>query len=108
MLKLMTRMGSKALTRIKNEGSFVKGLHSIGELDPDRRFIMHFPDELRIMSYGSGYGGGYGGHGGYGGYGHGGHGHGGHGYGSRGGGYRNDIIKTMFGEPFLPEDAMLN
>ena len=55
-----------------------------------------------------GYGGGYGGHGGYGGYGHGGHGHGGHGYGSRGGGYRNDIIKTMFGEPFLPEDAMLN
>jgi len=56
-MKLMTRMGSKALTRIENEGSFVKGLHSIGELDPDRRFIMHFPDELSIMSYGSGYGG---------------------------------------------------
>ncbi len=36
---------------------FVKGLHSIGELDPNRRFIMHFPEELSIESYGSGYGG---------------------------------------------------
>ncbi len=56
-MKLMTRMGSKALARIEREGSFVKGLHSTGELDPERRFIMHFPDELSIMSYGSGYGG---------------------------------------------------
>ncbi|MBL4672101.1 MAG: phosphoenolpyruvate carboxykinase (GTP) [Arenicella sp.] len=56
-MKLMTRMGTKALSRIEAEGSFVKGLHSIGELDPDRRFIMHFPEELSIMSYGSGYGG---------------------------------------------------
>ncbi len=36
---------------------FVKGLHSIGELDPDRRFIMHFPEDLMIQSFGSGYGG---------------------------------------------------
>lgn len=56
-MKLMTRMGSKALDRIEREGTFVKGLHSTGELDPDRRFIMHFPEELSIMSYGSGYGG---------------------------------------------------
>ena len=56
-MKLMTRMGSAALTRIEQEGSFVKGLHSTGELDPERRFIMHFPEELSIMSYGSGYGG---------------------------------------------------
>ncbi|MFT5654942.1 MAG: phosphoenolpyruvate carboxykinase (GTP), partial [Arenicella sp.] len=45
-MKLMTRMGSAALARIENEGVFVKGLHSTGELDPDRRFIMHFPEEL--------------------------------------------------------------
>ena len=56
-MKLMTRMGSPALARIENEGKFVRGLHSIGELDPERRFIMHFPDELMIQSFGSGYGG---------------------------------------------------
>ncbi len=56
-MKLMTRMGAQALARIEDEGAFVRGLHSIGELDPERRFIMHFPEELSIMSYGSGYGG---------------------------------------------------
>ena len=54
---LMTRMGKPALEQIEAAGSFIKGLHSIGELDPERRFIMHFPEELTIMSYGSGYGG---------------------------------------------------
>jgi phosphoenolpyruvate carboxykinase (GTP) len=56
-MRLMTRMGKKALQRIEKEGSFVKGLHSTGDLDPERRFIMHFPEELTIKSIGSGYGG---------------------------------------------------
>ena len=56
-MKLMTRMGQQALERIERENKFVRGLHSIGELDPDRRFIMHFPEELMIQSFGSGYGG---------------------------------------------------
>jgi phosphoenolpyruvate carboxykinase (GTP) len=56
-MRIMTRMGAAALARIEREGRFVKGLHSIGELDPERRFIMHFPEELTIKSYGSGYGG---------------------------------------------------
>ena len=61
-MRLMTRMGADALARIEREGAleggvFVRGLHSIGELDPNRRLIMHFPDELSIKSYGSGYGG---------------------------------------------------
>ena len=56
-MKLMTRMGQAALERITRDGAFVKGLHSTGELDPDRRFIMHFPEELSIKSFGSGYGG---------------------------------------------------
>jgi phosphoenolpyruvate carboxykinase (GTP) len=56
-MRLMTRMGSEALARIERDGTFVKGLHSTGELDPDRRYIMHFPEELSIQSYGSGYGG---------------------------------------------------
>jgi len=56
-MRLMTRMGASALKRIEREGRFVRGLHSTGELDPERRFIMHFPEELSIQSYGSGYGG---------------------------------------------------
>ena len=56
-MRLMTRMGQAALERIEREGTFVKGLHSTGDLDPDRRFIMHFPEELTIKSIGSGYGG---------------------------------------------------
>jgi phosphoenolpyruvate carboxykinase (GTP) len=56
-MRLMTRMGSKALERIERDGHFVKGLHSTGELDPDRRYIVHFPEELSIQSFGSGYGG---------------------------------------------------
>ncbi|MFN3842421.1 MAG: phosphoenolpyruvate carboxykinase (GTP) [Rehaibacterium terrae] len=56
-MRIMTRMGAAAQARIEREGTFVKGLHSIGELDPERRFIMHFPEELTIKSYGSGYGG---------------------------------------------------
>ena len=56
-MRLMTRMGHAALKRIEREGRFVKGLHSTGHLDPERRFIMHFPEELSIQSFGSGYGG---------------------------------------------------
>ena len=54
---LMTRMGTKALQRIETENKFVKGMHSIGDLNPEKRFIMHFPEELTIRSIGSGYGG---------------------------------------------------
>ena len=56
-MRLMTRMGEAALRRIEREGRFVRGLHSTGDLDPERRFIMHFPEELMIKSFGSGYGG---------------------------------------------------
>ena len=56
-MHLMTRMGRPALERIAREGKFVRGLHSTGDLDPKRRFIMQFPEELSIKSFGSGYGG---------------------------------------------------
>jgi phosphoenolpyruvate carboxykinase (GTP) len=56
-MAIMTRMGRAALERIATDGTFVKGLHSIGELNPARRFIMHFPEDLSIESFGSGYGG---------------------------------------------------
>jgi phosphoenolpyruvate carboxykinase (GTP) len=56
-MKLMTRMGKASLERIERDGTFVRGLHSIGDLNPDRRFIMHYPQDLMIQSFGSGYGG---------------------------------------------------
>ena len=56
-MRIMTRMGASALGRIEREGAFVRGLHSTGDLDPERRLIMHFPEDLSIKSVGSGYGG---------------------------------------------------
>jgi phosphoenolpyruvate carboxykinase (GTP) len=56
-MAIMTRMGRVALERIATEDSFVRGLHSIGDVNPERRFIMHYPEELAIESFGSGYGG---------------------------------------------------
>ncbi|MCY3804184.1 MAG: phosphoenolpyruvate carboxykinase (GTP) [Gammaproteobacteria bacterium] len=56
-MKIMARIGTPALERIERDGTFVKGLHSIGDLDPEKRFILHFPEELYIKSIGSGYGG---------------------------------------------------
>jgi phosphoenolpyruvate carboxykinase (GTP) len=56
-MKVMTRMGKEALSLIEGNGSFVKGLHSNGDLNPERRFIMHYPQERMIKSVGSGYGG---------------------------------------------------
>jgi phosphoenolpyruvate carboxykinase (GTP) len=54
---IMTRVSPKVIDIINAKGEFVKGLHSIGDLDPQRRFIMHFPQEELVMSIGSGYGG---------------------------------------------------
>jgi phosphoenolpyruvate carboxykinase (GTP) len=57
-MKIMTRMGTQALEKLGDESTdFVRGLHSTGELDPDRRYICHFPETREIMSFGSGYGG---------------------------------------------------
>jgi phosphoenolpyruvate carboxykinase (GTP) len=56
-MRIMSRMGKAALERLGNSADFVPGLHSLGDLDPSRRFIMHFPEEKLIWSIGSGYGG---------------------------------------------------
>jgi phosphoenolpyruvate carboxykinase (GTP) len=56
-MRIMTRMGKVALDRIGHSTDFVPGLHSIGDLDPMRRYIVHFPEEKLIWSVGSGYGG---------------------------------------------------
>ncbi len=56
-MRIMTRMGAPALKRIEREGNFVRGMHSIGDLSLEHRFIMHFPEQAMIKSIGSGYGG---------------------------------------------------
>lgn len=56
-MRIMTRVGDVAVERIGNSDDFFKGYHSIGEVNPERRFIMHFPHENSVMSFGSGYGG---------------------------------------------------
>ncbi len=56
-MRIMTRMDKKVIDLIGDSDDFVKGLHSVGDLNPDRRFIMHFPDEQLVWSVGSGYGG---------------------------------------------------
>lgn len=56
-MRIMTRMSKSVVEKIGNSEDFVKGLHSVGDFDPNKRFIMHFPDEHLVWSIGSGYGG---------------------------------------------------
>ena len=56
-MRIMTRMGKVALDHLGDSGDFTRGLHSRADLDPERRYICHFPKDNTIWSVGSGYGG---------------------------------------------------
>jgi phosphoenolpyruvate carboxykinase (GTP) len=53
----MTRMGAVAWKQLGDSEEFTRCLHSIGDVNPERRFICHFPLDNTIWSFGSGYGG---------------------------------------------------
>ncbi|MBK6578805.1 MAG: phosphoenolpyruvate carboxykinase (GTP) [Sandaracinaceae bacterium] len=55
--RIMTRMGNQALDMLGDSDDFNRGLHCTLDLDPEKRFICHFPQDNTIWSCGSGYGG---------------------------------------------------
>lgn len=56
-MRIMTRVGTPALEHIARTGQFVPGVHSLGSLDPEQRYIVHWPREQQIWSINTGYGG---------------------------------------------------
>ena len=56
-MNIMTRVGQKVLDSLGDSADFVRGLHSKAELDEEKRYIAHFPEDNTIWSVNSGYGG---------------------------------------------------
>ncbi len=56
-MRVMTRVGPVAIDALEGTDDFTRCLHSLGDLSPDRRFIVHFPEDNTVWSVGSGYGG---------------------------------------------------
>ena len=56
-MRIMARMGQAAYTQLGDSDDFNHGLHCMLDVNPDRRFIAHFPQDNCVISVGSNYGG---------------------------------------------------
>ena len=57
-MNIMTRMGKQAFENLGDESNdFVRGLHSKADVDPEKRYIVQFPEDNAIWSINSAYGG---------------------------------------------------
>ena len=56
-MEIMTRVGTMCLDELGEDGDFVKGFHCKCDVDPEKRYIMHFPEDNTIISVNSAYGG---------------------------------------------------
>jgi phosphoenolpyruvate carboxykinase (GTP) len=56
-MRIMTRMGKIAYEHLGESDDFNRGLHCMLDVNPDRRYIAHFPQDNTIISVGSNYGG---------------------------------------------------
>ncbi len=56
-MAIMTRVGQKVLDVLGDSENWIKGLHSCCDVDPEKRYICHFPEDNYIISVNSAYGG---------------------------------------------------
>ena len=57
-MNIMTRMGAQAFKNLPDDSNdFVRGLHSKADVDPEKRYIVQFPEDNTIWSINSAYGG---------------------------------------------------
>lgn len=56
-MAIMTRTGKCAIDQLGDSNDFVRCLHAKKDIDPEKRYIMHFPEDNTVMSVNSAYGG---------------------------------------------------
>jgi phosphoenolpyruvate carboxykinase (GTP) len=57
-MSIMARVGKVAIDYLEgHQGDFVKGIHATCKMDPEQRYIAHFPETLEVISVNTNYGG---------------------------------------------------